>query len=154
MMVSVTEHMRAQADPGTELDETKRSLIGKFGRFIADRMPKGLYARALIIIITPIVLLESIVAFIFMERHWETVTRRLSMATSRNIAMLIAVHDALPKEKKYQDHLTKLAREKLGLSVQFLPPKDLPPARPKPFFGLLDRTLSRELRKRVKRPFW
>ncbi len=33
-------------------------------------MPKGLYARALLIIIAPMVLLQSVVAFVFMERHW------------------------------------------------------------------------------------
>ena len=48
---------------------------------LADLMPKGLYARALIIIIAPIVLLEGVVAFVFMERHWNAVTRRLSEAT-------------------------------------------------------------------------
>ena len=34
-----------------------------FARAIATRMPKGLFARALIIIIAPIVLLEGVVAF-------------------------------------------------------------------------------------------
>ena len=33
-------------------------------------MPKGLYARALLIIIAPMVILQSVVAFVFMERHW------------------------------------------------------------------------------------
>lgn len=154
MMVSVAEHMRSRSDSGAEPEETKLTLFGKFGRFIANMMPKGLFARALIIIIAPIVLLECIVAFIFMERHWETVTRRLSMATSRDIAMLISVYERFPNDKNFQDHLTKLARDKLGLLIQFLPPKDLPPARPKPFFGLLDRTLSRELREHINRPFW
>ena len=46
-------------------------------------MPKGLYARALIIIIAPMVVLQSVVAFVFMERHWNTVTRRLSAARGR-----------------------------------------------------------------------
>ena len=46
--------------------------------FAADLLPKGLYARALIIIIAPIVVLEGVIAFVFMERHWEAVTRRLS----------------------------------------------------------------------------
>ena len=57
-------------------------------RFLGQRlgaaMPKGLYARALIIIIAPIVILQSVVAFVFMERHWQTVTRRLSAATVRD----------------------------------------------------------------------
>ena len=38
-------------------------------------MPKGLYARALIIIIAPMVLLQSVLTFVFLERHWQTVTR-------------------------------------------------------------------------------
>ncbi len=36
----------------------------------AELLPKGLYARALLIIITPIVVLEGVIAFAFMERHW------------------------------------------------------------------------------------
>jgi two-component system osmolarity sensor histidine kinase EnvZ len=35
---------------------------------IARAMPKGLYARSLIIIITPVVLLQSVIAYVFMER--------------------------------------------------------------------------------------
>ena len=49
-----------------------------FGRFL----PKGLYARALIIIIAPVILLQSVVAYVFMERHYELVTRRLSSAVT------------------------------------------------------------------------
>ena len=51
---------------------------------VAGRMPKGLYARSLIIIIAPMVLLQSVVAFVFMERHWQTVTQRLSAAVPRH----------------------------------------------------------------------
>jgi len=46
-----------------------RSASARFLRACAELAPKGLYARALIIIIAPIVLLESVVAFTFMERH-------------------------------------------------------------------------------------
>ncbi|MGD9867744.1 MAG: ATP-binding protein [Hyphomicrobiales bacterium] len=122
-------------------------------RFIADQMPKGLYARALIIIIAPMVLLQSVVAFVFMERHWQTVTSRLSESTSRDIAMLISVYEAYPHKDNYEK-LIKMAWEHLDLAVQVLPDQDLPPARPKPFFGLLDRTLSEEIRRHVRRPFW
>src|SRR5262249_50845005 len=62
-----------------------RSLWERCVGVLADLAPKGLYARALIIIIAPIVLLESVVAFTFMERHWNQVTRRLSESTARNI---------------------------------------------------------------------
>ena len=46
------------------------NVAKRIGYFLADLMPKGLYGRALIIIIAPIVLLESILAFVFMEAHY------------------------------------------------------------------------------------
>jgi two-component system osmolarity sensor histidine kinase EnvZ len=42
----------------------------------------------------------------------------------------------------------------LNLSVQILPLENLPKARPKPFFDLLDRTLSEKIRKQIGKPFW
>jgi len=134
------------------VDETP-SLLKRTARFIANQMPKGLYARALIIIIAPVVLLQSVVAFVFLERHWDLVTRRLSTATTRDISMLLNVYASYPHNDNYAN-LIKMAQQDLNLSVQILPNQDLPPARPKPFFGLLDRALSKELRKRIGKPFW
>ena len=122
------------------------TLLGEFA-------PKGLYARALIIIITPIVLLEGVVAFVFMERHWQSVTRRLSEATARDVAAVIDVYQDYNRRDDYS-RLIEMARDRLGLSLQILPAGDLPPAQPKPFFALLDKTLTAEIRKQVRQPFW
>ena len=51
-------------------------LWDRFGGWVNAQMPKGLYARSLLIIVTPMVLLQSVVAFVFMERHFNLVTRR------------------------------------------------------------------------------
>jgi two-component system osmolarity sensor histidine kinase EnvZ len=134
-----------------------RSAAGQVGArllaLLGELVPKGLYARALIIIITPIVLLESVVAFVFMERHWEAVTRRLSEATARDIAALIDIYRDYPHGDNHA-RLIEMARDRLNLSLRFLPAGDLPAAQPKPFFSLLDRTLSNEIRKHVKYPYW
>lgn len=122
-------------------------------RWLADLMPKGLYARALIIIITPIVLLESVVAFAFMERHWQVVTRRLSEATARNISAVINVYEHYPYNDDYR-RLMELAGDHLDLSVQVMPPGELPAVLPRPFFALLDRALTAEVQQRIKLPFW
>ena len=119
---------------------------------IGELLPKGLYARALLIIITPIVVLEGVIAFAFMERHWQAVTRRLSEATARDIAAIVDLYDEMPDKTK-TDWLVKLAEDRLNLRVQFLPAGELPPPGPKPLFTLLDRALSSEL-KRLDRPFW
>lgn len=119
----------------------------------SEMLPKGLYARALLIIITPIVVLEGVIAFAFMERHWQAVTRRLSEATARDIAAVIEVYEDVAKRDGPQK-IIDLARERLNLQMEVLPNGDLPPPGPKPFFRLLDRALSNELRKHVQLPFW
>jgi two-component system osmolarity sensor histidine kinase EnvZ len=63
----------------------------RIGSWLNARLPKGLYARTLLILLMPIVLLQSVLMFVFMERHWNLVTQRLSAAVSRDIAALIDV---------------------------------------------------------------
>jgi two-component system, OmpR family, osmolarity sensor histidine kinase EnvZ len=116
-------------------------------------LPKGLYARALIIIIAPIVLLQSVLVFVIMERHWDYVTRRLTAATVQDISMLISMYEAYP-EPATTVKLTDMARDELGLVVQFVPDGQLPPPGNRPFFRFLDRTLSKTIRDRIDRPFW
>ncbi len=116
-------------------------------------MPKGLYARALLIIIVPMVVLQSVVAFVFMERHWNTVTLRLSAAVVQDIAALIDVYATYPQDAA-RSQIRRIAQEKLGLVVDFLPVSELPPPGPKPFFSLLDEALSQEISRRIGKPFW
>ena len=72
---------------------------GWMGNAFKGWMPTGLYARALLIMIVPMVILQSVVAFVFMERHWNTVTRRLSAAVVQDIASLIDVYKFYPQDK-------------------------------------------------------
>ncbi|WP_370647973.1 sensor histidine kinase [Phyllobacterium meliloti] len=116
-------------------------------------MPKRLYARSLIIIIAPMVLLQSVIAFVFMERYWQTVTQRLSTAVVRDISGIIDVMDTYPQDPGYEN-LIRIAREKLSLSISILPPDPLPAPGPKPFFSILDEPLSAEITKQINRPFW
>jgi two-component system osmolarity sensor histidine kinase EnvZ len=122
-------------------------------RWVKSLLPKGLYARALIIIIAPMVILQSVVAFVFMERHWNTVTRRLSAAVTQDIAALIDLRKMLPPDHD-NAALRRIAQDRLGLAVDFLPVNEMPPIGPKPFFSLLDQALSEEVRKQIGRPFW
>ncbi|MEO0496719.1 MAG: ATP-binding protein [Pseudomonadota bacterium] len=116
-------------------------------------MPRGLYARALIIIITPVVILQSIVAFVFMERHWEQVTQRLSSAVTQDIAAIIDVIETYPHDANYSE-LTRIARERLGLTISVQPDEPLPAPGPKPFFSVLDSALSAQISEQIGRPFW
>jgi two-component system osmolarity sensor histidine kinase EnvZ len=127
--------------------------IGRFNLWFKRIMPKGLYARALLIIIAPMVILQSVVAFVFMERHWNLVTQNLSAAVVQDIAALVDIYRSYPQGAD-QATLKRIAQQRLGLSVDFLPLSDMPPPGPKPFFSLLDQALSVQLRKQIGRPFW
>jgi two-component system osmolarity sensor histidine kinase EnvZ len=122
-------------------------------RTLSELAPKGLYARALIIIIAPIVLLESVVAFTFMERHWNQVTRRLSDGMARDMGAIVDLY-AAGSSAEDTARLIDLAQNRFNMSLSVLPPGDLPTQQPKPFFDLLDRALSDEIRANVKRKFW
>jgi two-component system, OmpR family, osmolarity sensor histidine kinase EnvZ len=116
-------------------------------------MPKGLYGRSLIIIIAPMVLLQGVVAFVFMERHWQTVTQRLSEAVTADIAALIDVIETYPQDTNYAG-IIRIARERLRLNIAILPPDPFPPAASKPFFSILDDVLRNEIAEQIGRPFW
>jgi two-component system, OmpR family, osmolarity sensor histidine kinase EnvZ len=125
----------------------------RFWRRISLIMPKGLYARSLIIVIAPMILLQSVLAFVFMERHWQTVTLRLSQAVTRDIAAIIDMIETYPSGDNYAN-VIRIAQERLSLKVDILPPDPLPPPGPKPFFSVLDQTLGNEIVRQINRPFW
>jgi two-component system osmolarity sensor histidine kinase EnvZ len=124
-----------------------------FNSWLSRSMPKRLFTRSLIIIIAPMVLAQTIVAFVFMERHWQTVTQRLSTAVSRDVAAVIAMAEMQPADAN-MNRVIAIANDNLDLNISFLPPEPLPAPGPKPFFDILDGILTEELSKQVKRPFW
>jgi two-component system, OmpR family, osmolarity sensor histidine kinase EnvZ len=125
----------------------------RFTRWLRSVMPHGLYARALLIVIMPLVVLQSIVAFLFVERQSSVVNFYLSSAVTREIATLIDVYKTFPPGAN-RTQLRRIAQDRLGLVVDFLPGTDLPPPGPKPFFSSLDQELSNEIRKQIGLPFW
>ena len=122
-------------------------------RRVSHYMPKGLYARSLIIVIAPMILLQGVVAFVFMERHWQLVTQRLSTAVVRDIAAIIDMIETYPPGDNYAD-VIRIAQERLALKIDLLPSDPLPAPGPKPFFSILDGILSTEITRQINRPFW
>ena len=121
--------------------------------WLTSRMPKALFTRALIIIIAPMVLLQSVVAYVFMERHWQLVTRRLSAAVVRDIGSVIDVME-LSKQHPLTNEMIKIAGDRMGLDIEILPAGPLPMSGARPFFSILDIALSDEIDHIIKRPYW
>jgi two-component system osmolarity sensor histidine kinase EnvZ len=125
----------------------------RFTRWLRSVMPTGLYARALLIVIIPMVVLQSIVALMYIERQSSVVNYYLSSAVTQEIAALIDLYKTFPESGNHAQ-LRRIAQERLGLVVDFLPGTELPPPGPKPFFSQLDQKLSDDIRKQIGLPFW
>jgi len=124
----------------------------RFWRMVAIYMPKRLYARSLLIVITPMILLQSVVTLVFMERHWQQVTQRLSTATTRDLAAIVDMIETTPGDD--YSNVIRIAQERLSMKIDILPPDPLPPPGRKPFFSILDQILTAEITKQINRPFW
>ncbi|MDA8870873.1 ATP-binding protein [Rhizobiaceae bacterium] len=116
-------------------------------------MPTGLFGRSLIIIVAPMVLLQTVVAFVFMERHWQSVTDRLSAAVVREVSGIVEIIETYPQDADFET-ITRIAERSFDLQIRVLPDAELPPPKPKPFFSVLDSALANELTSKVKKPFW
>jgi two-component system osmolarity sensor histidine kinase EnvZ len=124
-------------------------------RSLAELLPKGLYARSLLIVIVPMVLLQTAVAYVFMQRHWDIVTHRLSAAVARDVGAMVDLYAGLPPGA--DDPKLHAIAARFHMDVESLPPGPLPPKTPQTFFNVLDpltRALPEELGAQVRLPFW
>ncbi len=122
-------------------------------RFMYKVMPKGIYTRTFLIIIAPIVILQSVLVFVFMERHYQLVTRRMSEAVVREIDAIVYVLENYPQDADHSK-IEQMASSALGMSTTILPLEPLPPPTPKPFFDVIDKELSLAISRKIGKPFW
>lgn len=114
-----------------------------------DWMPKGLYTRSLLIVILPMLLLQSVIALVFMERHWQQTSRRLSATLAEDVAAFADLRMAGVTEAV----LASAARE-MSLTLSLLPGDQLPAPVPTGVFSILERILASEIGAALDRPFW
>ena len=91
-------------------------MVAGLKRFV----PRSLFGRALLIIVVPLVLLQLVVAYIFYERHWDTVGRHLALDLANDIVTLVKLIQAFP-EPGDQALIIWTGNQYLGLEVRSEP---------------------------------
>ncbi len=130
------------------------SAYARFARSMSAMLPKGLFARSLIIIIAPMILLQGVVAAVFLERHWAQVTDRLSRGFISDVAAMIQTYDTLGSRDDARRVIVRTGRILRFTSTSFLKETALPTPLPTPAFDLLHAELISVLQERIDRPFW
>jgi len=128
-------------------------LYSRFNTFLERHMPEGLFPRALIILVAPVVLLQTIMTGLILERHFENVTKLLARSYARDVTLLVQLYEDSDKSPAARSRIVELANGTLGLGLT-IERGQLPPPLPEPFFSRADTRLTREFTVQMNRPFW
>jgi two-component system osmolarity sensor histidine kinase EnvZ len=134
---------RIPASPGRKLPfslRIKRRLL-----------PRSLFGRTLLIIVVPTLITLAAATFVFFDRHWYTVTTRLTYAVAGDVAVVV---DLMQKSTTSESvaEVARLASQKMDLFVSFAPGEKLPDT-VKPSHNPLRILLWRALDDRLSYPF-
>ena len=116
-------------------------------------MPSGLLGRSLLILMTPMLLLQIVTVLIFFERHWDTVARQLSRGLAGDVVFVIDYLGEYPDAGHFE-WLQHSARTRLQLDILFEPDEILERQITQPPFGLVSQELFNALNERLQRPFF
>ncbi len=115
--------------------------------------PKGLYARTLLIVVLPIFVMQSVVTYIFFNRHWEEVSGNLSGNVAGDIALITQLYRQAGNEAA-RDQVRSLAREDLDIAIRFEEGGLIPPKDKRGFFSVNSSTLDQRLLDALDKPYW
>ena len=120
--------------------------------FVKRFLPRSLLGRSIMIIVTPLILLQVVSTWIFYDRHWETITRRLANAVAGEIASIIDQRRNFPG-KDNEEWIFGTVGGDLHLRLAFRTNAILPNHPAQGRSGILDRLLGNAMRERVRRPY-
>ncbi|MES2143470.1 MAG: ATP-binding protein [Pseudomonadota bacterium] len=106
-------------------------------------LPRGLYGRATLILVLPIVVLQLIVSTAFLQRHFEGVTRQMTQGIATELDFVLDGAD---------QSLAEAARRAAILGMKVAPgnPDELAVAERRYFYDLSGRTVIQTLREELR----
>lgn len=119
----------------------------------ADRhSPQTLFARALIIIVVPMLLLQALSAWWFYSQRGDNVTNRLALILVRDLRVLIALHADFPGERQ-REWIVDHARSDMLMDISFRK-GIIPPFMPPGHYDIVAREVQGALDADLKKPYF
>ena len=92
-------------------------------------LPRSLFGRTLLIFVVPTFIMLAAATYVFFDRHWYTVTNRMTHALSGDIAFIVELLQN-SNTSNTMDAIENLALKKMDLVVTFSPGVSLPDPTP------------------------
>ena len=121
-------------------------------RLARRSLPRSLFARSVLIILLPVVVMQAAVGWAFFEAHWRTVTRQLSESLAADVAWDVALYQADPKAAPI---LIERAEKAQSISIALQAGRDLPAVRhARRLLPTFDDALRTAVDDRLAERFW
>ncbi len=95
-----------------------------FFAWLKRYMPHSLYARAALILLLPVVVVQLVVAIVFVQRHFEGVTVQMSDTVAREIRLVLSALEMREPGERVEDAIARLAAP-LEMTVRGVSPEAL-----------------------------
>ena len=115
-------------------------------------VPRSFFGRSLLILLLPLLVLQVVSAFVFYNRHWEDVGRRLALGLGGDISVLVEAIETYPDGPE-RDWILDRARHNFSMISDWREGEKLPASPPHRSFGAVDWTLERVLPEQLAYPF-
>ena len=83
-------------------------------------LPRNLYGRAFLILLVPIVIIQVVVSYVYINRHFEGVTHQMVDNVTFEINYILKTAEESIDEKDAQTKMNELGKP-LGFSIRFDP---------------------------------
>ena len=122
---------------------------------LRDFTPRGFYARSILIVLVPLVLLLIMMTWFFFNTHIAEVSRKLSQTIAGDVALIETTMTSSTDTRSLDERAQDIA-DTLRMTVTRLPGASLPPPPKRPFWSHdRDSILEHELGVSLKDvPFW
>ena len=120
---------------------------------LKDFFPKTFFGRSLAIILIPVLILQCVLIYVFYERHWDDVGRRLALAIGGQISFIIDNVSANNLDEKQMNQLFKRAESSFLIKSRLAKGIFLENIQQHKVSSLLDNTLFESLRERINYPY-
>ena len=114
--------------------------------FLKNLLPRRLFYRALLIVATPIIILQVVITIVFFDSLWIKTNKGMTRALIGEIKTFIAAYD---NEKYNNNDLSSLFTIYLDLNVEYKEDNFLKKKIKKRWYSPIDRTLRRELKSNI-----
>jgi two-component system osmolarity sensor histidine kinase EnvZ len=126
--------------------------MASLDHFFRKFLPRGLFARSLLIILLPVLLLEAVVLQVFYGSHLSIISRRFAFSIAGEIAFTLDQLDRSPDPAR-QWRIMNEVQQQFQLSMAFDPGAKLEHRKTVNVFGPMDDDLASALRQHLKKPF-